>query len=115
MEEIDRAAVTWDDVSKNERAFSRFEMKKSVNPVHWIVGWWQARTAIKRSHERHDTITARRRLIIVELALRCYVAETGKVPARLDDLVPKYLSRVPEDPFTGNRGVPSTRNELAGL
>lgn len=115
MEEIDRAAVTWDEVAKNERAFSRFEMKKSVNPVHWIVGWWQARAAIKKSHERHDAITARRRLIIVELALRCCVGETGKPPARLEDLVPKYLSRVPEDPFTGQPMIyrPQGTNWLA--
>jgi hypothetical protein len=99
--EIDRDAVTWNHVSKNEATFARFEMKKSINPVTWVMGWWQAREAIRKAHERHDQITARRRLFILELALRCYLAETGKPPARLNDLIPKYLSQVPEDPFTG--------------
>ena len=40
-------------------------------------------------------------LLAVELALRCYQSEQGRVPTRLDELVPNYLSKVPADPFTG--------------
>lgn len=34
-------------------------------------------------------------------ALRAYNLETGGYPATLNELVPKYLSKVPEDPFDG--------------
>jgi hypothetical protein len=40
------------------------------------------------------------RLLAVELALRCYRAENSRPPAHLDELMPKYLSNVPQDPFT---------------
>jgi len=101
LEEIDLNAVTWDHISRNEGAFARFEMKKSINPVIWVVGWWQSRDAIKKSKMRHEQISARRRLLMLELAIRCYQSESGRSPASLDDLVPKYLARIPEDPFTG--------------
>lgn len=34
-----------------------------------------------------------------ELALRCYQSSKGQPPARLEDIVPDYLTRVPQDPF----------------
>jgi hypothetical protein len=39
--------------------------------------------------------------MIAELALRCWRAETGHPPARLEELVPKYVRRMPVDPFSG--------------
>ena len=49
-------------------------------------------------------MVARVRLLAGEMALRCYRFDKGDVPARLEELVPSYLSRVPQDPFTG-RGL----------
>jgi hypothetical protein len=43
---------------------------------------------------------ARRRLLIVDLALRSHYAATGSYPAKLDDLSPRVLSPVPDDPYT---------------
>jgi hypothetical protein len=40
------------------------------------------------------------RLLAAELALRCYRSKHGQPPARLDDLVPALLKRVPLDPFS---------------
>jgi hypothetical protein len=34
------------------------------------------------------------------LALRCYQLENGRLPAALNELVPKYLDELPVDPFT---------------
>ncbi len=36
---------------------------------------------------------------MVGLGIRAFQLETGHLPARLSDLVPKYLSAVPDDPF----------------
>jgi hypothetical protein len=44
---------------------------------------------------------AYRRVVLAALALRCYEAEHGRLPERLDELVPEYLPEVPLDPFDG--------------
>jgi hypothetical protein len=43
------------------------------------------------------SITALRTLI----ALKRFIRETGKPPASLDELVPKFLDHLPRDPFDG--------------
>ena len=50
---------------------------------------------------RHNRAIAHERLLTVELALRCYQSKEGRAPVRLDELVPNYLSKVPQDPFSG--------------
>jgi hypothetical protein len=42
----------------------------------------------------------KRQLLICELALRAHRVECGNFPERLADLIPQYLSAVPEDPFS---------------
>lgn len=39
------------------------------------------------------------RVAQTQLALRAYKIQNGALPTRLDELVPKYLAAVPEDPF----------------
>jgi len=45
-------------------------------------------------------LKAEARLTRVFLGLRCYQLENGRLPATLDELMPKYLAEVPVDPFT---------------
>jgi hypothetical protein len=42
---------------------------------------------------------ARRRMAAVALAMRLYEVDHGHWPAKLENLVPKYLPAVPDDPF----------------
>jgi hypothetical protein len=49
---------------------------------------------------RHKRIAAHLRLLIAELALRCYQSEQGRAPTNLEQLVPAYRQRVPTDPFS---------------
>jgi hypothetical protein len=100
LEQVDKHAVTWSEVMQGERLFMRHELQKSFNPLRWLVGWWQNRQLIKKAEAKHDLMVARRGLLTTELALRCYQAEQGRGPERLDQLVPKYLQRVPTDPFS---------------
>jgi hypothetical protein len=44
---------------------------------------------------------SRTHLLICDLAVRLYLAEHGDPPERLEQLVPKYLPELPDDPFTG--------------
>jgi hypothetical protein len=100
LENIDSTRVSWDEVRAAERRYARHYMAKEPNPIVWIVGWWQNRSAIKRARARHNAVIAQERLLMSELALRCYNADKGRPPAGLQDLVPGYLSKVPEDPYT---------------
>jgi hypothetical protein len=52
------------------------------------------------AEERHNKGVARLRLLMTELALRSHHAKHGAPPAQLTQLVPQYLSRVPQDPFS---------------
>jgi hypothetical protein len=43
------------------------------------------------------------RLVDTQLALQAYKCEHGAYPASLSDLVPTYLTRVPDDPFSNHQ------------
>lgn len=50
-----------------------------------------------------DHSRARARLMVVLCAIaRHRLDHAGSLPAKLEDLVPKYLGHVPQDPFTGD-------------
>ncbi|HEY5909488.1 MAG TPA: hypothetical protein VJA21_02670 [Verrucomicrobiae bacterium] len=101
LEKIDANAVTWDEVMRNENIFCRHELRRLPNPARAVVAWWTSRATKERAREKHDAAQARMRLMMVELGLRCYQADHGRAPAALEELVPKYLIRIPTDPFTG--------------
>jgi len=101
LEKLDAGRVTWAEVQQSERRFMRYQLRKQFNPIVWVVGWRQTRQAVQQSETKHKKIVARERLLLAELALRCYQSDQGHPPARLDDLVTNYLSHVPEDPFSG--------------
>jgi hypothetical protein len=45
------------------------------------------------------------RRLSVELAARAYELEKGHPPSSLSDLVPDYLTAIPQDPLTGTNMV----------
>jgi hypothetical protein len=49
--------------------------------------------------ERQFRVLAERRVTAASLACQLYRAEHGRWPERLEELAPKYLARVPGDPF----------------
>ncbi|MGO8674903.1 MAG: hypothetical protein ACLQVX_03405 [Limisphaerales bacterium] len=107
LEKIDANRVRLGEALRNERFHtSRQFITPRVNPIGspiaWAKGWWQYWQEARRVKANHRTMVAHVRLLVAELALRCYQSEKGRVPPRLDDLVPNYLSRVPLDPFTGH-------------
>lgn len=102
LQRLDTGRVTWAEVLRNEREFTRHQLGRNrMNPVLLLIAWWQTRQTKAKSEVRHKSIIARERLLMIELALRCYQSEHGHAPVQLVDLVPNYLSKVPEDPFTG--------------
>ena len=101
LEQIDGETVAWEEVLKNEDRFARAQLGNFPNPIQWAVQSWNARTIRKACKDRNDLATARLRLLAVELAIRCFRCEEGIAPPHLQHLLPKYLHRMPTDPFTG--------------
>ncbi len=101
LENIDATRVSWAEVRRNEDAFAWYQLRKGFNPITWVMTRWQGRRSIQKAEMRHKRVIAHERLLAAELALRCYQSKEGRAPIRLDELVPNYLSKVPQDPFTG--------------
>jgi len=101
LEQVDLAWVTLAEVRRNEKiVFRHYGTDQTSNPFRWITGWWYNRAAMKKAAERQDRALTGLRLLTTELALRCYRAEQGAPPAQLTQLVPQYLQRAPQDPFS---------------
>jgi hypothetical protein len=101
LEEIDSARVTWEEILRNENRFSRYQLRKGSNPITWVIELWQRRQTIQVAERIDNRLIAHERLLMAELAVRCYQSEQGRVPPSLELLIPKYLQRVPSDPFSG--------------
>lgn len=52
-------------------------------------------------HKSSTVTTEQRELCKATLALRAYMADHGKYPPKIEDLVPKYLKTAPKDIFSG--------------
>lgn len=52
--------------------------------------------------DRFFECLARRRLTATAVAIRLYETDHGQLPQTLDELVPQYLPRIPENPLLGD-------------
>jgi hypothetical protein len=100
LEKVGNIGVTWDQVLKAENQFVRSQTPL-YNPIWFVAAWFQTRATRKKAEAAHNKSKARLRLLTAELALRCYRFDRGRPPARLEELLPNYLTRVPSDPFSG--------------
>ncbi len=75
------------------------------NPLEGAPAWLHLEPPDARSFQglevnRRLLLTVRAATVL-KLAVRLHHAETGQLPAKLTDLVPKYLPSVPTDPYDG--------------
>ncbi len=97
LEKIDSTTVTWDEVLRNETRFAHYQ---PFNPITWVMTRLEVWRARQRAEVRNKRIIAHLRLLTAELAVRCYQSEKGNLPTNLEQLVPRYLQRIPLDPFS---------------
>ena len=71
--------------------------ENSIGKLLYHVTHAGLNTAIIKKCEEDMLVSAAQALA----AIRAYYLEQGKYPATLQELVPKYVSKVPEDPFDG--------------
>lgn len=109
LQTIDRTRVSWDEVQRNTARWNRYQMRGQLNPIFWARVWWASRGSNQMMAMKHNLAVAHTCLLETELALRVCQSERGRAPARLDDLVPDYLSIVPPDPFSGRSMVYRTQ------
>jgi hypothetical protein len=57
--------------------------------------------AVRKVQNAHDRLGQVHGNVQIAFALAAYHADHGRYPAKLEDLVPKYLSTVPDDRFSG--------------
>lgn len=105
LEKMDGNRVSLDEVMRGERRYSYHAFRRLGNPIILVQSLWNLRPAKQRATERHNRNLALGRLLAAELALRCYLADKARSPARLEDLIPDYFSSVPQDPFSGQAMV----------
>lgn len=101
LEKLELEAVSWAEIYDNERRFIRESFVQSKNPLMLVHSWWSLRTMLKKAEARNLKKIAQRRLLLVELAVRCHTSVHGAPPKQLNDLAPELLTAVPADPFTG--------------
>jgi len=98
VEEADISGMSWDESQKITKSH---EQRSSSNPIRQAWNWWKFRPSKQLAKQRVHIQEARLRMLAAEFALRCHRSEKGHPPERLEQLVPKYLQRVPSDPFSG--------------
>ncbi len=95
---LEQNRITWAEIRRNENTFRNANLAKSFNPIQWVVAVWQSRQANQKARVRHNKALAHSRLIMTEVALRCYREDHGRAPVSLDALLPEYLKSIPDDP-----------------
>jgi hypothetical protein len=100
LERMEAESVTWEEVDRNERRYMRTALRQFNNPIALVQAWWSVRAMLRQAKAKNLREIARRRLLIVELALRAHASAHQSPASQLNDLVPEYLARVPLDPFT---------------
>jgi len=100
LEKLEIESVPWGEIDDNERRFMWSAVQQFNNPIMLVNSWWTLRPLLKQARVKHLNEITRRRLLIIELALRCHGAAHGSPPKELGDLVPEFLARVPLDTFT---------------
>jgi hypothetical protein len=98
LEQVEQDRVGWGQTIQAENRFARWAIPHE-NLLELPKGLWQAYKTRNAGELMHKQAVAHARLMTAQLALHCYRSGKGCAPGRLDDLVPGYLQRVPQDPF----------------
>lgn len=86
---------------KRQKGFTLIEMLAVVIILVIVaaIGFVVVNNQIEKSRDNTDKANVR----TIADAVQRYILEEGKAPTSVDNLVPKYLARKPEDPWNGKK------------
>ncbi|MCP4378795.1 MAG: hypothetical protein GY794_21790 [bacterium] len=72
----------------------RYENASFSRPLSFLLF-----LGLERAFELHHALIAERRMAAVALAVRMYQIDNGRRPDTLEQLLPDYLAKIPQDPM----------------
>jgi hypothetical protein len=93
---IGRGRESWEIRDKRRRIIE--ENAGWERHARSILFHWSGRDSELGRRDEHLRLVAQLRVLIVALGTRAFELENGRLPTTLAELVPKYLSEIPDDP-----------------
>jgi hypothetical protein len=97
LEATDAAAETVEQILAQEKDWSRHSFGLKEKLAELVL----RRPSSQKFEQQMQRVQARRRQLLLDLAVRACELEKGRRPNQLKDLVPEYLKAIPIDPVTG--------------
>ncbi|HEY2082465.1 MAG TPA: hypothetical protein VGI88_06735 [Verrucomicrobiae bacterium] len=101
IEMLDAHEEPWNQILQNESDWSRNAFPGFEQWMGELLNWKASKKALKKAEARSKTQQTKTRRLMIDLAARTYELEKGHPPGSVIDLVPDYLTAIPQDPFTG--------------
>ncbi len=95
LQQLDASQEPADDALRRERVWQQHAYGWPMRI--WFVPAVEQTKAVKQATREN---IAKTRLLLCDLALRLYLEKHKDIPDRLEQLVPEYLSTLPDDPFS---------------
>jgi hypothetical protein len=97
----------------DQTAYDRFELSippdsvlsrlKYRDPLGQILARLLLLPPKAAAHARHVSMISGLRATRIVLAIVMFKRDEGRLPQKLDELTPKYLDKIPDDPFDGKQ------------
>jgi len=87
------------EISRREQAFFRATHGQLVGSYYQVLLRSQTEQTLEMLKQMERTYSAIREILQAHLAIRLFQLDESRLPKSLDELVPKYLQSVPQDPF----------------
>ena len=97
----DRGYGEWRFIQKTELGYRRGQKEILQVTTQSIPFQWNQPSVMQQYVSELGQIELQRRAAIVTLALRAYQLDHGQWPAQCEELIGRYLDRLPVDPWTG--------------
>jgi hypothetical protein len=110
LENLEKQTQTWNETIQLEKYW-----QSQLSPGLWSAIYratlmrYQLNDTYRKGEAKFNTLQIKTRELLIDLAARAYALDKGHRPASLADLVPDYLTAIPQDPLTGTNLIYSPR------
>jgi hypothetical protein len=114
---IDLAKKLWELEERRESSETRAKLQRTIDAnKHWeshlqlILAEWSGSDPYQWTETNLFDAMGRLRILIVELGVRAFWLQRGRLPDSLEHLVPDFLPGIPDDPY----GVGAIKYRVTG-